>query len=128
MNQYRILLVDDEPTLRELMCEMLKGEGYQIVQANNGLEAKTILETEKFDLLITDLRMPKMDGTQLLDWCRKSKIHFPVIFVTASSELLASDDLALKDCCVAVLHKPFDLNNIITAVTDAKTRNHQLNC
>lgn len=126
--KYKILLVDDEISLRELIAETLVDGGYEVTQANDGVEAKTLLEKLGFNLMITDLRMPNMDGTQLLEWCRRSSIHFPVIFITASSELLPSDNLALQDCCVAVLNKPFNLQEILVAIDQAKLRNHNLNC
>lgn len=126
--KYKILLVDDETLLRELIAETLVDGGYEVTQANDGVEAKSLLEKLGFNLMITDLRMPNMDGTQLLEWCRKSSIHLPVIFITASSELLPSDNLALQDCCVAVLHKPFNFQEILVAIDAAKLRNHNLNC
>ncbi|MBC7538022.1 MAG: response regulator [Bacteriovorax sp.] len=125
---YRILLTEDDRDIRELVFELLKGEDFDCVQASDGLEAKQILEKEKFDLLITDLRMPRMDGVELLEWCRQSKIHFPVIFISANTELLPKEQLALEDCCAAIINKPMDMDSILRAIAEAKTRNHLLHC
>ncbi|MBA2404162.1 MAG: response regulator [Bdellovibrionales bacterium] len=127
-SNYKILLVEDDSFLRTLLFELLEGEGFQCVQAEDGLAARTILETQHFDLLITDFRMPRMDGSELLEWCRKSKIHFPVIFLTANTELLPKEKLSLEDCCAAVLQKPAGLDDILQAIRDAQVRNHNLMC
>lgn len=94
----------------------------------DGVEAKDILEQENFDLLITDFRMPRMDGANLLEWCRAQKIHFPVIFITANADLLPKEKLALNDCCADLLSKPISIETLIKSISDAKIRNHNLNC
>ncbi len=125
---YKILIVDDEPAIREIFVDFLTGEGFACRDAGDGIEAIEILKKEKFDLLITDFRMPKMNGAELLQWCRQNEIHFPVIFITGNPELLPIERIALKDCCAALLCKPVELENILIAVEDAKVRNHHRHC
>lgn len=108
--------------------DFLQGEGYECSEASDGTEAVEILKRENFDLLISDFRMPKMNGAELLQWCRQNEIHFPVIFVTGNPELLPIERMALKDCCAALLQKPVELNTILIAVEDAKVRNHHRHC
>jgi two-component system, NtrC family, response regulator GlrR len=111
-----------------LLAELLQDEGYHCVQAADGLEAVKILAQESFDLLITDFKMPHMNGIELLEWCRKEKIHFPVILITANSDLLPEKNAALSDCCSAIIKKPLDINSILTAIESAENRNHLKDC
>lgn len=127
-SEYKILYVEDENSLREVITELLKGEGLDCTSVADGIEAIRHLESEKFDLLISDVRLPRMDGTQLLFWCRKNGLHFPVIFMTANEELLPLDNAALKDCCVSLLEKPVGLDTLLSAVEAAKLRNHNFHC
>lgn len=63
--------------------------------------------------MITDFRMPRMDGVQLLNWCRESKIHFPVIFISENSHLLSKEKIALDDCCADLINKPMNIDSIL---------------
>ena len=128
MSIKNILIVDDEKELRELMAEMIGQEGFHCLQAKDGKEASEILEKETIDLLITDMRMPRMDGAQLLAWCRHKHLHFPVIFITANVELLPHDEVALSDCCAALLRKPISIDVLIEAIKAADQRNHHRLC
>lgn len=115
----RILVVEDEHTLRGLMVEILQGEGYTCFEASHGLAAIEILNNEPIDLLITDFRMPYMSGVELLEWCRIKKLHFPVIFITANVDLLPKEEMALSDCCAELLNKPVGMFELLDAITKA---------
>ena len=125
---YRILLVEDDDNIRDILCDILKDEGYDVIPSVDGQEATEILQEKNFDLLISDFRMPRMNGAELLEWCRKHKIHFPVIFITANANLMPSENLALNDCCAALLPKPIDIEQLMGAIEDAKKRDHERNC
>jgi CheY-like chemotaxis protein len=127
-SKFRIIVAEDEPLIREILSEVLLDEGYDCTLAVDGQEAAETLAKEKFDLLICDFRMPRMDGPALLEWCRAHHIHLPVIFITANSELLQREELALKDCCAALLAKPIDFIDLFTAIEDAKKRHHARHC
>ena len=127
-DNYRILIVDDEPIIRELLVEILTMEGYSCTTASDGLEASKTLQQNKFDLLITDFRMPNMNGSDLLKWCRENDQHFPVIFITGNPELLPEEKLALGDCCAALLSKPVYVDQLLKAIEEARARNHQWMC
>ena len=128
MSIKKVLIVDDEKYLRELLAEMIGEEGFQCLQAEDGKHASEILEKETIDLMITDMRMPRMDGAQLLAWCRQKDLHFPVIFITANVELLPHDKVALSDCCAALLRKPVSIDVLIEAIKAADLRNHYRLC
>lgn len=127
-SEYRILVVDDEKEILEIILDLLQAEGYQCLSAHDGLEASQILEKEEIDLLISDFRMPRMDGNELLKWCREKGKHFPVIFITGNPELLEKEKYSLQDCCAALLHKPIAFDVIVEAIDAARTRNHQWEC
>lgn len=127
-SNYKILLVEDDENIRDILCEILKDEGFDVIPSIDGQEATEILKEKHFDLLISDFRMPRMNGAELLEWCRNHKIHFPVIFITANANLMPSENLALKDCCAALLPKPIDLDQLMQAIEDAKKRQHNIHC
>ncbi|NJL95920.1 MAG: response regulator, partial [Anaerolineae bacterium] len=81
----RILVVDDSITTRTLERNILSGAGYRVVTANDGVEALALLETEKFDLIVSDIEMPRIDGFQLVEWVRQSSVYgqLPIILVTS---------------------------------------------
>ena len=128
METFKILIAEDEPTLLELMTELLEGEGFTCTPVANGREAMDFLSKNKIDLLITDFKMPLVDGPTLLEWCRNRKLHFPVIFITANVELLPQEEIALKDCCADILHKPAGLEELLSSIEAARKRNHFREC
>ena len=69
----KILVVDDEQSLREVLSIMLKRAGYAVTSATDGEEAIELLHREIFDLVITDLRMPKIDGMEVLKAVKSSR-------------------------------------------------------
>jgi len=83
----KILVVDDEEGARELFNTILTDEGYNITLANNGEEALSLFKSDKFNLVITDIKMPVMDGLQLLQEIRKAGSKADVIMVTAYGEV-----------------------------------------
>ncbi len=83
----KILVVDDEEGARELFFSILSDEGYDITLANNGEEALARFKSDAYDLVVTDIKMPVMDGLQLLQEIRKTGSKTDVIMVTAYGEV-----------------------------------------
>jgi len=83
----KILVVDDEEGARELFSTILTDEGYEVTLANNGEEALALFKNNPFNLVITDIKMPVMDGLQLLQEIRKIGSKTDVIMVTAYGEV-----------------------------------------
>ena len=86
MEKMKILVVDDESRMRELIRDFLEREGYQILEANDGVEAKDLFYRDKdIDLIILDVMMPRMDGWQV---CREVREHskIPIMMLTARTE------------------------------------------
>jgi DNA-binding NtrC family response regulator len=82
MMSKRILVVDDQVSMRETLTDMLEILGYGSAAAGNGEEALQILERETFDLVIADLNMPRMDGIELLSRIKESWPNLPVVIIT----------------------------------------------
>ena len=79
----RIMIAEDEQTLRESLAELLREEGYEVIQAANGAEVQQWVLKEPVDLVLTDMRMPEMDGMALLGFLRQTIPETPVIMITA---------------------------------------------
>ncbi|MBF0176202.1 MAG: sigma-54-dependent Fis family transcriptional regulator [Magnetococcales bacterium] len=113
-----ILIVDDELiTLRNLEHFLAK-EGYGVQTANSGREAITLLETIAFDVVLTDLRMEKVDGMRVLQYCREKQPEAEVILLTG----FATIDTAVKAMKLGAFHyitKPFKLGDVRRAVQEA---------
>lgn len=86
MERKRILVVDDELSVRELINDALTLAGYSVMVAADGVEASNILHREKFDLLLTDVNMPRRNGYELVQSIRERGDETPVIFLTARNE------------------------------------------
>jgi two-component system chemotaxis response regulator CheY len=83
--EYKVLIVEDSPTMRQLLSFILKRiKGVNVVEAKDGVDALKKMSVNKFDLVITDINMPIMDGLKLVNLIRKDDIHknVPIIIVT----------------------------------------------
>jgi CheY-like chemotaxis protein len=105
MTQRSILIVDDEFGLAEMLREMLRERGYEVTLAINGRLALDILGERSIDLVITDMMMPVMDGSELATAMRKSELHrrIPIVMMTSLPTAVPQRS-GLYD---AVLRKPF---------------------
>ena len=111
-----ILIVDDEEIIRDLLAEVL--EDYDISQACDGQEAINRLRERKFDLVITDLRMPNVSGEEVVRFARESYPNQPVIVISAYSSLHTVSQSISNGAC-AFLSKPFSIKELMQSVEDA---------
>jgi DNA-binding response OmpR family regulator len=117
----KILIVDDERTTRMALCEAFRQKGYLVNQAGSGNEAISTLATEEYDVVILDLEMPGMNGTEVLAQAEEFTPNTAFIILTAH----ASTDtaiMALRSGAFDYLRKPSSLDKIFTAVTKAITK------
>lgn len=127
MSQATILIVEDNPVLREGLQEMLELEGFAVLAASNGREAIECMAAQTPDLILSDIAMPEMDGLIFFRAVRNRPewISIPFIFLTARGEkedVLAGKDMGAEDYLV----KPVTHDELITAVTSRLERSHQL--
>ncbi len=113
-----ILIVDDDPDIHRLLTAALAGENYSIEDKYDGLEALSLLETKPFDLVITDIRMPGMDGLELSRRIRVLRPDTKVLVMTAESTPAAVIS-ALRDEALGYFSKPFSLNAVVDMVASA---------
>ncbi len=113
-----ILIVDDDPGQRSLLNSFLGRQGFEIVTASSGQEALETLRTRKFDMMISDVRMPGLSGLETLRLARKEHATLPVLLVTAFTDVRDAV-AAMRDGAVNYLAKPIDLDELLGSVRQA---------
>ena len=110
-----ILVVEDEPHIRFLICKVLEFAGHTTDQAADGLEAHHMLYTQprSYNLLVSDIRMPKMDGYKLLDLLKRQPFSIPVVILTAHRDLCPG---ALEHGASGALSKPINRKQLVELV------------
>src|SRR5258705_13786761 len=117
----RILVVDDEAPVREVLTEYFATEGYAVEAATSGLEALSAVRGGRADLVLLDVRMPGLDGVQVLRRIRELTDSVPVIMVTANEDVsLARETLTLG--AFDYVAKPFDFDYLDRAVAAGLAR------
>ncbi len=110
----RILLAEDEQAMREYLARALERSGYDVVSVDRGTEAAPLLEREHFDLLLTDIVMPEMDGIELARHCSKVSPRTEVMFITGFSGVALRAGQTIPQA--KVLSKPFHLKDLVLEV------------
>ena len=116
----KVLVVDDELEVRQVLREFLSRRGYDVTTASGGAEAVAIVETVKPDLILLDVAMPDMDGVETLKRIVAIKPTLAVIMVTANSDIGTTSKL-LALGAVDYVPKPFDLDYLDQAVSTQVT-------
>ena len=116
MKSRQILVVEDDPDVRRVICECLGLIGYSVVEAGNGTEGLQAIARHKPDLLVVDYAMPDMTGAEVISKAREMVGDLPVILATGYADMAAVERLAGKP---AILRKPFDINSLGAAVAFA---------
>jgi DNA-binding NtrC family response regulator len=114
----RILIVDDDPGQRSLLNTFLRTQGFETVTADSGQHALETLRTGKFDMMISDVRMPGLSGLETLRLARKEHANLPVLLVTAFTDVRDAV-AAMRDGAVNYLAKPIDLDELMACVRQA---------
>ena len=114
---HKVLLVDDDDAVRTMMSLTLEHKGFEVVPATNVTEALKLITTESFDVLITDLNMPNMDGIQMIAAIRKLPGYpfTPILMLTTESQAGKKDE-GRKAGATGWIVKPFDGEKLIAAV------------
>ncbi len=114
----RILIADDELNIRKVLAATLRREGHEVVTAKDGQEAMELLESGKIQVVVTDLKMPKVDGLELLQHVQCHYPQIPVIIITAHGSINNAVE-ALKSGALDYITKPFDKEDLIRTVNKA---------
>ena len=110
----RILAVEDEAEYLEMLQEVMKGLGHTLMIASNGSEALTALERQQVDVIISDVKMPVMDGLELHKRVRQKPnyANTPFVFLTGLDDLTAVNSACKADCDL-LLKKPFPVDSLL---------------
>ncbi len=107
-----ILVVDDDPHIRQLMMDVLVRDGYQIASAADGQEAIDKIILNPVDMVITDLSMPVKDGFALIDDLRRDYPHIPIVVVSGEHALISENEGISSIRADFVVAKPFSLSHL----------------
>jgi ATP-dependent Lon protease len=125
LGDFHVLVVDDEEIARTNLEYVLKKEGYQVATAANGLEALARMKNLEFDLILTDLKMEKLDGMQLLESASQIAPHTEIILITGYATVSTAVD-ALKKGAAHYLPKPIDLEELRSTVAGIREKKRHL--
>lgn len=115
MRNEKILIVDDSKEIRNILSTFLKEEGFEIYTAENGKKALDLIKEKVIDLIITDIRMPEMDGYQLTKKMKEEKPRVGIIIMTAYTSIYTEGDIR-KIGADDHISKPFELIDIIEKI------------
>ena len=117
-----VLVVDDEELMRDMVTEMLEDRAEKVISAQSGEKAlEKLIEEEKVDVVITDMKMPGMNGFQLLERIKAIDPSIPVIFMTGYSDIFGIEE-AMKIGVDEYILKPFKKEEINMLITRAQWR------
>ncbi|HSP41014.1 MAG TPA: response regulator, partial [Gillisia sp.] len=119
----KILIIEDEPAIRRVLTKILTEENsnYQVDEAEDGLSGTEKVKDEDFDLVLCDIKMPKMDGIEVLESIKKIKPEIPVVMISGHGELDTAVN-AMKLGAFDYISKPPDLNRLLNTVRHALDR------
>ena len=113
----KILIIDDQPGIRLLLNEVFKKEGYTPLLAANGMEALKIFEEELIDCVLLDMKIPGMNGLEILEHLKEKNKRIPVIMMTAYGEQELIDE-AMKLGASNYFTKPFNIFEVLEEVNE----------
>lgn len=117
----KILIIDDERSIRRALREILEFEEFDVIEAENGKEGVEKASSTLFDMIFCDIKMPQMDGMEVLDELLKAKIDSPVIMISGHGNVETAVQ-AIKKGAFDFIEKPLDLNRILVTIRNAKDR------
>src|SRR5947209_13816973 len=114
----QILVVEDDASIRGLLSEVLRDDGYEVSEASNGVEALEAVGERRPDLIVLDLMMPVMDGWTFVEQCRRRANceDIPIVVTSASHDLPRTAERLRSFGVRTCLAKPFDVNGLLALV------------
>jgi two-component system nitrogen regulation response regulator NtrX len=119
----KILIVDDERSIRNTLKDILEFEKHQIELAENGKQALEMVQNHAFDLIFSDIKMPEMDGLELLGHLISSNIDAPIVMISGHGNIETAVE-CIKKGAFDFIVKPIDLNRLLITVRNALERNN----
>lgn len=110
-----ILLVEDEESMQILLSYMLQSKGFVVTIADNGADAVSLLKSQKFDILCTDIMLPKMNGIEVCKFSREFYPHLPIIVISSKSQEKEIEE-ALSAGANDYVKKPFDVDDLLLKI------------
>jgi len=125
MDRFRILVVDDELLIRDLLYDYFITQDWDIMVAEDGQKAVDYLKNQKFDIVLTDLKMPQIDGMQLTERIRELYSNLPVVIMTGYPSLDSALD-ALRYKVDDYIIKPFNINKLFQKIKEIAEAGRQV--
>lgn len=116
-----ILVIDDEKSIRKALSEILLTEGYKVEEATDGAEGYNLIKAKSYDCILSDIKMPKMDGLELLSTLQKEGIDIPIIMISGHGSTDTAVE-AVKNGAFDYISKPPDLNRLLITIRNALDR------
>lgn len=117
----RILVIDDEKSIRNTLKEILTYEGFEVIEAQDGMEGLKFVEKEKFDIILSDIKMPKMDGIEVLEKLQELSPETPVVMISGHGNIDTAVE-AIRKGAFDYISKPLDLNRMLVTIRNAMDR------
>ncbi|HCT94653.1 MAG: Fis family transcriptional regulator [Bacteroidetes bacterium GWE2_39_28] len=117
----KVLIIDDEKSIRNTLKEILEFEGHEISLAADGVEGLAMATAESFDVIFSDIKMPNMDGMELLDKLSESNVESSVIMISGHGSIDSAVE-CIKKGAFDFIQKPLDLNRILITLRNATDR------
>ena len=114
----KILIIDDEKSIRRALREILEFEEFEVDEAENGKEGVEKATKQYYDIIFCDIKMPQMDGMEVLDAFQKEKVSSPVIMISGHGNIETAVE-AIKKGAFDFIEKPLDLNRILVTIRNA---------
>lgn len=119
----RILIIDDEKSIRRTLREILEYENFKVDEAQDGLEGLTMAQKEKFDIILCDIKMPKMDGMEALEKLMDAAVDAPVVMISGHGNIETAVE-AVKKGAYDFIQKPLDLNRLLVTIRNAMDKSN----
>ncbi len=117
----KILIIDDERSIRRALREILEFENFEVDEAEDGLEGLEKAKSHGYDIIFCDIKMPKMDGMEVLTELQKEKVESPIIMISGHGNIETAVE-AIKKGAFDFIEKPLDLNRILVTIRNANDK------
>ena len=119
----KILIIDDEKSIRKTLREILEYEEFKVDEAEDGKQGVSLLQKESYDVILCDIKMPKMDGIEVLDRALVLAPDSPVVMISGHGNIESAVE-AVKKGAFDFIAKPLDLNRLLVTIRNAMDKSN----